>query len=105
MRASEPVILSADEYAALLNDSEQLSALLQGVGAIDYPRSPIDRDPEIAAFLAARFGKQPVGEILEDCLKAFGWARTPSRSAAYRFVWRLRRRERELDVSSNNRGK
>lgn len=54
-------------------------------------RSLIERNPEIAAFLAESFGIIAVEEILKICRQRFGAVLTPSRSAAYRYWDRLRK--------------
>lgn len=55
-----------------------------------FPKSPIEQDPEIAVYLCEQFGKRRVVTILEDCAKVYGWKRTPSISAAYRYWRRIR---------------
>lgn len=54
------------------------------------PCSPIDRDPEVAAFLAERFGKMSLEDIVKECQQQFGPERTPSRASAGRYWQRLR---------------
>lgn len=57
----------------------------------DVPsRSPFQNDPEVISFLAGKFGHVPMIELLEQCSSKFGWRRTPSASAAYRYWQKLR---------------
>lgn len=53
-------------------------------------RSPIDRNPALAQFLAERVNKMELGEAHADCVKAFGEQVTPSISAIQRYWHRLR---------------
>ncbi|NRF09402.1 hypothetical protein [Agrobacterium pusense] len=48
-------------------------------------RGMIDRNPQVAVFLAENFGTKPVDTILHECEARFGAACTPSKSAAYRY--------------------
>lgn len=54
------------------------------------PRSPLERDAEVATFFSERFGTMDVLDIVEECRNRFGVERTPSRTAAYYFWRRLR---------------
>jgi len=54
------------------------------------PRSPIEVDAEVKAFLMERLGKVDVMDIISECKQHFGSKRTPSRTAAYAFWKRLR---------------
>lgn len=47
--------------------------------------SPIDRDPELAAFILECSKTMVVREIRLACSEKFGAERTPSKSAIYRF--------------------
>lgn len=47
--------------------------------------SPIDRDPELAAFIRPLLGKSTVQEISDLCRERFGPDRAPSKSAIHRF--------------------
>lgn len=53
------------------------------------PRSRIDQDEDVAHFIAERAGKMMLREIVDECRRIFGNARTPSRSAVHRFIHRL----------------
>lgn len=53
-------------------------------------KSPIERDLQVAAFLASRFGLAPVKLILEECRALFGPDRTPTPTSTYRYWARLR---------------
>lgn len=60
---------------------EQLLKPVQG--SIEY-------NPEVATFLAMRFGVKPMKVILKECRRRFGKGMTPSQSAAYRYWQKLR---------------
>ncbi|MCL7998263.1 hypothetical protein M8994_08425 [Brucella sp. 21LCYQ03] len=53
-------------------------------------RSPIDRNPALAAFLTERLNVAELGEAREECMAAFGPEITPSLSAIQRYWHRLR---------------
>lgn len=54
------------------------------------PRTPIQADAEIADFFKTRFGTDRMENIVRECARRFGAARTPSRTAAYAYWKRLR---------------
>jgi len=88
----EVVTIPLSDYREMLDARHRLAELR----VRDDPRfrvahSPIDRDSEIATFLAEQFGRVPVVQALDECRARFGSVRTPSRSAAYRFWTRMRR--------------
>ena len=85
------VTIPATEYAALLDCRRKLAERGARERAFKTAsRSPIERDQEVAAFLASRFGLTTVTTILEECRALFGRARTPTPSSAYRYWSRLR---------------
>lgn len=96
MTAHKPVkvvTIPAELYAELLDCRQQLVALNARRRAFKrVPQSPFERDREVAAFLKARFGNAFLSDILAECRKKFGPARTPSRSAGQRFWVRFRDR-------------
>jgi hypothetical protein len=86
------VTIPAADYAELLDCRRRLAEVEARQRTFERPsRSPISRDPEVAAFLAERFGRLLIRDILAACAANFGKARTPSRSAAHRYWSRLRR--------------
>lgn len=89
----EAVIIPASEYAALLAGRGDESGHLSGrvVDVASPAKSPIERDGEVAAFLAERFGRVSMERVLVECRQTFGDARTPSRAAAARYWMRLRK--------------
>ncbi|PWB83106.1 MAG: hypothetical protein C3F11_08410 [Methylocystaceae bacterium] len=90
------VTIPLAEYADLLSARRRLAELEpRGRSAkrrlLARPASPIDADPEISAFLAARRGKMTQKDILAACVAEFGF-RAPSKSALCRFYqrhWRV----------------
>lgn len=90
--AGVPVVtIPTTDYAALLDCRRRLAEAAARKRAFNEPsKSPIDRDPEVAAYLADRFGVEPVEVIRAGCLSQFGPKRTPSKSAVYRYWARLR---------------
>jgi hypothetical protein len=92
----ELVTIPADLYAELLDCRRQLAELKALQRAFERPsKSPIERDAEVAAFLAERFGRATVATIRTECLGRFGRARTPARSSIYRYWSRLRSDKRD----------
>jgi hypothetical protein len=94
----EVVTIPLTEYAYLLAARRRLAELdLAGRPASRRrprrprlpapPKSPIDADPEICAFLAARLGKMTQKDIFAACVAEFG-PRAPSKSAINRFFQR-----------------
>jgi hypothetical protein len=89
----ELVTIPATLYAELLDCQRKLAELGVRQRAFEKAsKSPIERDTEVAVFLAERFGRTTVKNILADCRERFGADRTPSHSAADRYWHRLRRR-------------
>lgn len=60
--------------------------------------SPIDRDPELAAFIRPLLGREPVARIVAICAAKFGPDRTPSKSAIHRFWQRCNALQEPLKV-------
>lgn len=83
------VTISAAEYAELLAYRKRLEAFLPD-DLCPLRASAIERDQEVAGFLAGRFGQTTIDILLRECRERFGHERTPSRSAAYRYRDRLR---------------
>ncbi len=93
--AAEPpvpvVTIPQAEYAALLAAKKRMDAIDARERRYPIPpRSPVQADIEIAEFFRERFGKMRMEDILMDCTRRFGTARTPSRTAAYDYWKRLR---------------
>jgi len=91
MNEIELVTIPLTEYRDLLRCRSQL--MVENIRLQSFekpPASPIERDPEVAAFIAARLGTWTIQEIRDQCSKALGPIRTPSRSAISRFWARLR---------------
>lgn len=87
------VTIPLTEYAALLECRRREKPCAAPAAARRYdvpPRSPLERDAEIAAFFSERFGAMDVLDIIAECRNRFGAKRTPSRTAAYYFWKRLR---------------
>lgn len=82
------VSVRRQEYEGLLLFKRQVFTLIQGA---KFPRSWIERDEEVMEFLIRAYRKRSVDEVLTECLKRFGWKRTPSQSALYRFYKRTRK--------------
>lgn len=92
----EVVTIPLADYAALLACKARLAELDANLLQLSAPRKGIiDRNPEVAVFLATRFGTLPVSVVLKQCRRTFGAARTPSRSAAYRYWQRIRNANRK----------
>lgn len=84
------VTIPLADYADLLDRKERLAKLGKGEHYSLPPRSPIEADADVKAFFMERLGKANVYDLLRDCRARFGTARTPSKSATYRFWQRLR---------------
>lgn len=52
------------------------------------PRSPIERDAEVAEFLCAILPTRTYSAAVAECKARFGPSRTPSRSAVHKFAER-----------------
>jgi hypothetical protein len=57
-------------------------------------RSSIERDPEVAKFIAEILPACFYREVVEKCRARFGARRTPSHSAVQRYAYRLAEREK-----------
>lgn len=85
------VTIPVTEYAALLECRRKLDESGARERAFKVvSKSPIERDIQVAAFLASRFGLATVADIREECRALFGSARTPTPSSTYRYWARLR---------------
>lgn len=85
------ITIPVTEYAALLNCRRKLAESDARQRAFNVvSKSPIERDPEVAAFIASRFGLATVPDIREECRALFGATRTPTQSSTYRYWARLR---------------
>jgi hypothetical protein len=90
-RPVQTVTIPLTDYAELLDCRRRLVELKAAQRAFERPpKSPIDRDPELAAFIADRLGMAKLAEIRSACVAEFGPDRTPSRSAIARYWLRLR---------------
>lgn len=88
----ETVTIPASEYADLVECRREFAALRARVSRVyGASKSPIERDAEVAAFIAEAIGRLTAEEVRASCLARFGPERTPSRSAVTRFWQRLRR--------------
>ncbi len=56
------------------------------------PRSPIERDTEVADFLRMILPTRTYSDAVAECLARFGPSRTPSRSAVHKYAERLARK-------------
>lgn len=82
------VTIPLAEYAGLLEARRRFEALHPSAPP-PLPRSPIDGNAEISAFIDARLGKMYIDDITQACRRQFG-DRAPSRSAIHRY-WQRRR--------------
>ena len=87
------VTVPVEHYASLLEDRRKLAEYhLNNSQLIKPSRSMIQRDPEVAIFLANGLGLKTVPTLLKDCKKRFGKARTPSPQSIYRYWQAIRKR-------------
>jgi hypothetical protein len=87
----ELVTIPATLYAELLDCQRKLAEMaVQGRAFKTASKSRIERDPEVAVFLAEHLGRVIIKDIHAECLAQFGADRTPSRSAIFRYWDRLR---------------
>lgn len=94
MSDPETVTIPFAEYRDLLDCRRQLAeAGIRESIFFHPPHSPIERDPEVAFFIANRLGSWTIKQIRDQCSKAFGPTRTQSRSAVSRYWVRLRARK------------
>lgn len=85
------VTIPSVEYAALLEAKRRIDIIDARERRYPVPpRSPIQADAEIAVFFKERFGTDRMENIVSECARQFGKARTPSRTAAYAYWKRLR---------------
>lgn len=84
------VTIPAAEYAALRGCANFAEWEARQWAFKAASRSPIERDPELAGFIASRLGLAPVRIIHAECVARFGPERTPSRSSISRY-WSRRR--------------
>lgn len=54
-----------------------------------FTRFRIDRDEDVALFIAERAGRLTLAEIVAECERCFGRARTPGLTTVWRFIHRL----------------
>lgn len=88
----EVVTIPLQDYADLLDSKRQLAErAIRDRRVMSPRRSKIERNPEVAIFLADKFGSMSVKDALRLCLRKFGKAATPSPSAAYRYWDRIRK--------------
>ena len=90
----EVVTIPLADYAALLACRDRLAAIEPTPSGTSLPRSPIERDAEVARFLTGRLGTGTIEEARAACVERFGHARTPSASALHRYWQRVRARTR-----------
>ncbi len=85
---SATVEIPVAEYQRLLA-YERLGKRGPTLPTLSCPRSRIDRDEEVAFFIAERAGRMLLKEIKADCERHFGRDRTPGLSTIHRFIRRL----------------
>lgn len=89
----ELVTIPVSHYAELLDCQRRLAALrVSEERFCTDPRSRVDRDPEVAAFLAECFGRVLLKDTYTECRERFGADRTPGRTTIQRYWKRLRSR-------------
>ncbi len=72
------VTIPAEHYAELLDCKRRLGETTLSNNIFLHPcRSRIERDAEVANFLAHRVGLAPLSEVLRQCKREFGKQRTP----------------------------
>ena len=88
--AGQVVTIRAKEYAELLDCRRRLAELNALRRPFErFPQSPIERDSEVAAFIADGLGTCTLHDLRTAVLARFGAARTPSKSAIHRYWQRL----------------
>lgn len=86
----ELVTIPVSHYAELLDYRRRFEEREISHNQFERPsRSRLDRNPEVAVFLIQRLGLEPIKDILRNCRRTFGAARTPSRTAIYRYWQKL----------------
>lgn len=89
----EVVTIPLADYAALLDCKRELQETELTIQQfVTGRKSVIDRNPEVAVYLAQNFGLVPMKDLLQACSRRFGRARTPSQSAAYRYWATVRKK-------------
>ncbi len=89
----ELVTIPVSHYAELLECKRQLAAAgISDLRRTADLRSRIERDPEVAAFLAECLGTRLLKDTYASCLERFGPGRTPGKTTIQRFWKRLGRR-------------
>jgi hypothetical protein len=89
----ELVTIPVSHYAELLECQRKLAeAGIQRWHLVADPRSRIERDPEVATFLAECLGTRMLKDAYTLCRERFGPARTPGRSTIQRYWARLGKR-------------
>jgi hypothetical protein len=86
LRGVEVVTIPLAEYSSLLADHEELARIVARRPK-GLPRSPIDRNPDLKAFIEERLGKMEISAVAAACAAQFG-KKAPSRSAIHRFLHR-----------------
>lgn len=88
------ITIPVTEYADLLECRRRLAEMgVRKTRFVKASKSPIERDPELATFIAERLGRMVVKDVQSACEDRFGPTRTPSRSAIHRYWERLREAE------------
>lgn len=88
----EVVTIPLSDYADLLACKRDLAIrIINHANFHKSPRSMIERNPEVAVFIAQRLGIDPVSEIVKACRRKFGKAHTPSPQSVYRYWMKIRR--------------
>lgn len=89
----EVVTIPLADYAALLDCRRKLLETELSIEQfVTGRRSVVDRNPEVAVYLAQNFGLVSMKELLRECRRKFGGSRTPSQSAAYRYWATVRKK-------------
>lgn len=89
----ELVTIPVSHYAELLDCQRRLAAVqISPLRFTADPRSRVERDPEVAAFLAECLGTRLLKDTYALCVERFGQDRTPGKSTIGRFWQRLGRR-------------
>lgn len=85
------VTIPYEEYAALRREKQTLDDLkLVGVLSDDNSLGLFAHDPEVALFLAARYGLVTEQEAIRAVCSCFGMDRQPTASQVKRFWFRFR---------------
>lgn len=85
------VTIPLSDYADLLDCKRQIaSAFWKGMLDEHGQAGLFTRDPEVAVFIASRFGLMTAGEIVSEVARIFGEERTPLCETVRRFWMRMR---------------